>query len=369
MPASLSSAAPAVSQRLVVESIGSASPALAGVLADQLGVAPDRVATALYRAPAILMDALPARQAQELANVLKQAGLAVRVESSAAPRPEPGAAYDIAIYVEDLADLPPCCERLSSFLGCTPVTALSMLLAPPGVVLGNVSLATRDALTRQLEGLAVQMVSSPRDGATYRLLIEREPGPMRDRLLQDLKHMDLPVSRDQELLLDHQQAQQLWRRHQAAGGIRLLNCTFLRYDLNLTQITSASRTEQLPELAGLPTELIEAVIANLPVVVEEGISHCALTERMQAWKEAGMPVEVSLASLRCCRLTIPVGSPLEPALPLLQQAGLLAADSGSPPLPWHSPILQGELLPRWLQAGLEQLDIPVIWEELPHESQ
>lgn len=369
MAASVVSAATSTSQRLVVESIGSASPSLAGVLADQLGVAPDRVATALYRAPAILMDALPLNQAQQLANILRQAGLVIRVESSAAPRPEPGATYDIAVYIEDPTDVPDCCERLSGFLGCTAVTALNMLLAPPGVVLGNVSLATRDALARQLKGLAVQVVSSPRDKATYQLLIEREPGPMLDRLLQDLKQMGLAANNNHTLFLDHQQASQLWRRHQAAGGLRLLDCTFLRYELSLTQITPASRTEQLPELAGLPAELVDTVIANLPVVVEEGISHGALTDRLRAWQSAGMPVEVSLSSLRRCHLTIPAGSFLEPALPLLQQAGLLAADSGSPALPWHSPILQGELLPRWLQAGLEQLDIPAIWEELPHEPQ
>lgn len=367
MSASSSPAAYPADRRVVVESIGSARPALAGVLAHQLGVAPERVANALYRAPAILLDALSAHQAEGLASILQQAGLVVRIEDAAAPRPQAEAVYDIALYIEDIADLPACCERLGGFLGCPPAAALTLLLAPPGVILGNVSLATSDALIRLLDGLAVQVISSLRSQAVYRLLINREPGPMLDRLLQDVKHIALPVSDGQPTLLDQLQAQQLWRRHQAAGGIQLMDCAFLRYDLSLTRVTEASRTDQLPALAGLPAALIDSVVANLPIVVEEGVSHTALPERLQAWQEAAMPVAVSVASLRRCRLLIPGGSQLEPALPLLLQAGLLPPDSGVPTLPWHSPVLQGELLPRWLQAGLEQLQIPVICEELNHE--
>ena len=369
MSVSSSTAVAPADRRIVVESIGSAQPALAGVLAEQLGVAPDRIANAFYRAPAILFDALPANQADGLANILKQAGLAVRVEASAAPRLEAEAVYDIAIYVEDVTALPACCERLNTFLGHDPATALKLLLAPTGVVLGNVSLATCEALVKQFQDLPVQVMSSERSQATYQLFIEREAGPLLDRLQEDLKQMGLPTQAGQTPLLDQQSAQQLWRRHQAGGGIRLFDCSFLRYDLSLTQTTASSRNEQLPLLAGLPRELIDTVLANLPIVVEEGVCHAMLPQRLQAWQDADMPVQVSLASLRRCRVVIPSGNHLEPALPLLKQAGLLAVESSLPQLPWQSPVLLGELLPRWLQAGLEQLQITTTWEELNHEPQ
>lgn len=344
----LSPTALAPSQRVVVESIGSARPALAGLLASQLGLPANQVANALYKAPSVLLEALPQEQACGLANILQQAGLSVRVEPNNVPRPAAAATFDIALYVSDVADLPACCERLAGFLGCLPVAVLE----------------------QQLEGLAAELVCSRRDQARYQLLIERDPGPSLDSLLHDLRQLGLtpdPHTGQPQGTLDHTSAQQLWRRHQAGGGLRLLDTAFLRYDLSLEAVDAGSQTDRLPELAGLPAELIDCVLENLPVVVEEGVAHNALQDRLQRWQAAGMPVRPQVASLRRCRLRIPAGSQLAPALGLLQQSGLLPPDSPVPRLPWQSPVLHGELLPRWLQQGLEQLDIPIEWQELDHE--
>ncbi|MEB3734251.1 hypothetical protein ULF88_09440 [Halopseudomonas pachastrellae] len=222
----------------------------------------------------------------------------------------------------------------------------------------------------KLEGLAAELVCSRRDQARYQLLIERAPGPSLDSLLHDLRQLGLtpdPHTGQPQGTLDHTSAQQLWRRHQAGGGLRLLDTAFLRYDLSLEAVDAGSQTDRLPELAGLPAELIDCVLENLPVVVEEGVAHSALQDRLQRWQAAGMPVRPHVASLRRCRLCVPADSQLAPALGLLQQSGLLPPDSPVPRLPWQSPVLHGELLPRWLQQGLEQLDIPIEWQELDHE--
>ena len=365
-----SSTALAPSQRVVVESIGSARPALAGLLASQLGLPANQVANALYKAPSVLLEALPQEQACGLANILQQAGLSVRVEPNNVPRPAAAATFDIALYVSDVTDLPACCERLARFLGCLPAAVLGLLSSPPGVIIGDVSAATCAALEQQLEGLAAELVCSRRDQARYQLLIERDPGPSLDSLLHDLRQLGLtpdPHTGQPQGTLDHTSAQQLWRRHQAGGGLRLLDTAFLRYDLSLEAVDAGSQTDRLPELAGLPAELIDCVLQNLPVVVEEGVAHSALQDRLQRWQAAGMPVRPHVASLRRCRLRVPAGSQLAPALGLLQQSGLLPPDSPVPRLPWQSPVLHGELLPRWLQQGLEQLDIPIEWQELDHE--
>ncbi|WP_425221324.1 hypothetical protein [Pseudomonas sp.] len=358
------------SQRVVVESIGSARPALAGLLASQLGLPANQVANALYKAPSVLLEALPQEQACGLASILQQAGLAVRVEPNSVPRPAAAATFDIALYVTGVADLPACCERLARFLGCLPAAVLGLLSSPPGVIIGDVSAATCAALQQQLADLSVELVCSRRDEARYQLLIERAPGPQLDSLLHDLRQLGIaldPANDQPQGTLNHTNAQQLWRRHQAGGGLRLLDTAFLRYDLSLEAVDANSQTERLPELAGLPAALIDCVLENLPVVVEEGVAHPALPARLQAWQAAGMPVRPQVASLRRCRLRVPAGSRLGPALSLLQQSGLLPPYSALPRLPWQSPVLHGELLPRWLQHSFEQLDIPVEWQELDHE--
>ncbi|MEH6565903.1 MAG: hypothetical protein V7756_11310 [Halopseudomonas sp.] len=359
----------AAGQRLVVESVGSAQPGLAGLLARQLGLPASRVANALYRAPSVLLDDLQPTQAQGLASILQQAGLQIRVEPSDLPGPQAGKPLDIALYVRDITQLPTCCERLAHFLGCRPEAALQMLLTPPGVVLGDVSEATAHALQKLLADLDVAVCCSTRALARYRLLINRAPGAGLDSLLHDLRSQGIGYDPDScEVLdtLDTKQALYLWRRHQSAGGIRLLDLTFMRYDLSLTSVSAASDTSQLPRLAGLPAELIDCVLDNLPVVVEEGVSAQDLEARLDAWSTAGMPVQAQPVTLRQCRLLLPRGSNALAALPLLQQAGLLEPGHMQLPLPWRSAVVYGELMPRWLQQALEQLGIEHEWEEHEH---
>ncbi|MEH6491988.1 hypothetical protein [Halopseudomonas sp.] len=357
-------------QRVVIESVGSAQPGLAGLLARQLGLPANRVANALYRAPSVLLEDLPPAQAQGLANILQQAGLHIRVEPSNTPAPQAGKTLDIALYVRDISQLPACCQRLAHFLGCRPEAALNMLLTPPGVVLGDVSEATAHALRHHLSDLDVELICSTRVLARYQLLINRAPGPSLDSLLHDLRQQQIRYDPDScEVLdaIDTHQALYLWRRHQSAGGIRLLDLTFMRYDLSLNAVQPDSDTSQLPKLAGLPAELIECVITNLPVVVEEGIAAQDLDSRLQAWRCARLPVQAVPVTLRQSRLALSAGSTAtDAALPLLAQAGLVEPGQTHLSLPWRSPVIYGELMPRWLQQALEQLGIEHRWEEVDH---
>jgi len=357
----------ATGQRVVVESVGSAQPGLAGLLARQLGLPASRVANALYRAPSVLLEDLPPAQAQGMASILEQAGLRIRVESSLLPSPQPGGALDIALYVRVIEQLPECCQRLARFLGCRPEAALNMLLTPPGVVLGDVSEATAQALQSQLADLDVELTCSSRALARYQLLINRTHGPGLDALLHDLRQHNIRYDADTvevQEAIDTRQALYLWRRHQAAGGIRLLDLTFMRYDLSLQSVSVDSDNSQLPKLAGLPAELIDCVLANLPVVVEEGIPASGLDTRLKAWREAGMTVQAVPVTLRQTRLLLPGGSKTDAALPLLLQAGLADPQDSRLPSPWRSPVVYGELMPRWLQQALEQLGIEHSWEEM-----
>ncbi len=359
---------PEADQRLVIESIGSASPGLAGVLANQLGLPTAHVAKALYKAPAVLLDKLPLPQAKGLADILEQAGLQIRVETTGQPLPGNASRLDLAVYLHDPACLASCCNRLSRFLGCSPLAVRNMLMAPPGVVLGDVSPATADALRSLLADLPVELLRSDRQHARYRLVINRQRGSTLNSLLGDLHRQGIEADAFDGTFhaeLDYQQGQYLWRRHQSAGGLHMLDTAFMRYDLTLEQVGSHSDVNQLPTLAGLPPELVPCVLENLPVVVEQGISAQTLDARLAAWSKAGMPVTTQVISLRCCEMII--DSCPQPGLcqQLLRDLGLLAADEDLK-LPWQSPLLFGELLPRCLQDALEALNADVHFEDSPH---
>ncbi|GGC94891.1 hypothetical protein [Halopseudomonas salina] len=357
---------PAAEQRLIVESIGSASPGLAGVLASQLGMPASQVASALYKAPAILLDKLPMPHAQGLAEILSQAGLGIRIEPSQSPVPTAADSLDIALYLREPACLATCCERLSRFLGCPAAAIQNMLLAPPSVILGDVSQATADALQQLLDGLPVELICSARKQARYALFISRQRGTALSSLLGDLQRMGINADATGTLdgaELDYQQGQYLWRRHQSAGGLRLVDKAFMRFDLNLEQISSDSCLEQLPALAGFPADLVPCVIENLPIVVEEGVPAHSLQHRLAAWSAAGMTVRPQLASLRCCRLIVESCPQPERCRELLQTGGLIEHAGQLATLPWISDMLFGELLPRWLQSGLDALEAEYRFEE------
>lgn len=359
---------PEADQRLVIESIGSASPGLAGVLASQLGLPTAHVAKALYKAPAVLLDKLPLPQARGLADILEQAGLQIRVETTGQPLPASTSRLDLAVYLLDPACLASCCDRLSRFLGCSPLAVRNMLMAPPGVVLGDVSQATADALQSLLDDLPVEVLRSDRQQARYRLVIDRQRGTALNSLLGDLHRLGIdsaPLDGTYQAELDYQQGQYLWRRHQSAGGLHMLDTAFMRYDLTLEQVGPDSHIEQLPALAGLPPELVPCVLENLPVVVEQGISAPALEARLAAWNNAGMPVTTQAISLRCCEVLIDSCPQPGACQQLLRELGLLAADEDLQ-LPWRSPMLFGELLPRCVQDALEALDADHRFEDSPH---
>lgn len=355
-------------QRLVIESIGSASPGLAGVLASQLGLPTAQVAKALYKAPAVLLDKLPMPQARGLADILEQAGLHIRVETSGQPLPENTHRLDLAVYLQDPACLGSCCERLSRFLGCSPHALRNMLMAPPGVILGDVSQATADALQSLLDDLPVEVLHSDRQQARYRLIIDRQRGTALNSLLGDLQRLGIDSATQGDLYhaeLDYQQGQYLWRRHQSAGGLLMLDTSFMRYDLTLEQVGPQSDIDQLPELAGLPPELVACVVENLPVVVEQGVSAQTLDARLAAWNAAGMPVTPQAISLRRCELIIDSCPQPGTCQQLLRDLGLLAADE-TLKMPWHSPVLFGELLPRCVQEALETLEADFYIEDNAH---
>lgn len=289
-------------RRLDVLSVGSAPPGMVKALTTSLGLSGEAVASVLYRAPATLVSGLGEDVARELERLLAQSGLRVANRPDDAPSPPPPPCLDLAIHVTDPAVLTTLVERLSAFLGAPPNEVLAMLYAPPGLVLGEVSPATVEALEARLEGLPVEVVTSERGAARYDLFCDPAEATLRATLRRELCALGLtPVDDDGALLatgLDHRSGEPLWRRYGARAAVRLLDRAFARCDLWLRACEEGARADALARLSGMPAEVAELVLEQPPLVIEQGVRLDRLPERLRAYRDAGFVIEGQLVTFQ-----------------------------------------------------------------------
>ncbi|MEE4301439.1 MAG: hypothetical protein V2J24_18520, partial [Pseudomonadales bacterium] len=175
-------------RRIVVESIGSAGPAAAAAVAKGLGIPVARAVACLYRAPAVLADEVPTGAADEMVRLLERIGFSARAEPLDAPPPRPTELLDVALHVVDVGALHAAAEVLGAFTASDPGTALEMILAPPGLVLGAVSAATVEALRERLPD-GVELVAARPEASRYHVFLLDGPPVLRERLMPDLARL------------------------------------------------------------------------------------------------------------------------------------------------------------------------------------
>ena len=230
-------------KRLIIQSIGTASPANAASIAIGLGVPVPSVLKALYQAPTVLVDGLTADMAEQMVGLLTDLGCIVEIESQSSPPPEPAPLFDVAVYVKEAARYGQIVTNLSKFLGCDETKAAQLLATPPGMVLGEVSRATVDALAAQL-GAGADLVASDPDSACYDLFLGDCDATQRARLMADLKRRGhTPVAESGLILteLDRPTADAIWSAHSRQPALRVVNRDFLRFDVVLLGGATARR--------------------------------------------------------------------------------------------------------------------------------
>ncbi|MEQ8605220.1 MAG: hypothetical protein RIB45_18050 [Marivibrio sp.] len=350
-------------RRLVVDSIGTADAVAVASVARGLRVAPERVAAALYRAPAVLADGLSADIATRMASLLAEIGLSVRIDDADSPRPEAQALMDVAIHMRDARRLPSVAALVGRFIGASHAQALAQLTAPPGLVLGRVSRATADALARRLAEEPAEVVAAPLSDARYDLIDDGLPAARREAVRREAGASAAPAEAFPVLAadLDAARADQLWRRHRRAE-LRALDRRFARYDLVLTApaATAAGRT-LLIERAGVPAEILETVFAALPITLVEGLGPEEAAEEAALYRAAGLEAAARLVTFQRLHLRIDAGQDADRAMRALKGLGL-SAETGDPRPPYRTPALS-ELEARFARAVLEEAGVAVRYEE------
>ncbi|GAB6042285.1 hypothetical protein [Endothiovibrio diazotrophicus] len=350
--------------RLAIYSIGDASAALIPTLRRISSLPPAQLASLLYRAPSILADGLEREVAEAMAGLLRRTGVVVEPLHCEAPF-EPGeGAFDLALSVRDPARLGEVAALVSELLGCSLEEGRKLVCASPALLMGAVSAATVEALSRRFSALGVEVdVSRPQE-ALYDLFIGEAPPAMRAGVARVLTDGGVAEVADEGALiaagLDWSTARRVWPPLQRiAVPLRLLSHDFQRFDVSLDRVEgSEALYAYLAEVIGMPREVAEQAPSRLPLVLLRGVARGVAMEAVAQLTGLGAEASVHLLAFRRFALELPATRDSKVVARLLRTVGGLSpevAAAGAAGGRVRGSF--GEAQALWLQAELRRAGV------------
>lgn len=351
-------------KRLLIRSIGAASPQDAAQVALGLGVTVPAMLRAFYQAPSTLADELPEPTAVAIAEVLSSLGCEVEVVDQDGPPPAPGPLLDVAVRVLDESRFELIVAAAAAFLGCPDEDTRRLLLASPPVLIGQVSPATVEALRRRL-GAGAEVITSDPAAARYDLLLGDCPAPVRARLLTDLRARGIDSSPTGPWLvrdLTKQQADSIWDAHRRVPTLRLANQDFYRFEVVLDGGHPDDAAITALASAGIPADVVPRLFDALPIIVAEELPVPEAKRLLAALAAAGLEAHAALTTFLQLSVHITDWSSPPPA-----RAALVAVGISDPPTappfavgPWPeltARLVRGMLLRAGAEADLADPDL------------
>lgn len=319
------------SYRLTVVSIGTATATAAKVIASGLNAPVEKVAEKLYRAPSVLAENLTQEMGQQLATLIQNMGIEIKIESNDLPPPLPSELFDISIQIADIQYLPQIVEQLSPFLGVDEASVVSLLITPPAIILGSVSTATLSSLNNRLNFPGVTIVSSRPISAKYDLISAPLTMHQSQQLNRFLQRLQLSLRNNENLCLtnlDYSTAQSIWKHFGHNLPLKIINQEFYRYDLLLNSLpppTEKAAQKYLQETIGISPDDYPSVQPHLPLVIKESMSHIDANTQEAEFAMNGLDIEKVNITFQRLRIQIHEAKDIASVNSLLQQLGLMDA--------------------------------------------
>jgi hypothetical protein len=233
--------------RITVTAASPAAPLAIPFIAGKLGIEPARVAAQLASLPAVLAEALPDREARDLATMLSLIGLPVRLDPALSDRPVAAEAVDMAIHLAEGADRTAAVAALARVLGGAADPAA--LDRASGLVLTGLAAAEQARIGRALTAAGgLRVTVSARSSAVYDLFAPRSP-----RLCAEISRLGLGRCRLSGALAGALNLTTARRLLALAGPAAvLIDRAFQRHDLWLQAAPGLSRAELLAFLETRP---------------------------------------------------------------------------------------------------------------------
>lgn len=350
---------------VTVLSIGTASLRTAAAVAQGLGVPVEVAVRAIYRAPATLVSDVDPALARRLCAVLSEAGLVVATVPAGTPA-EPTPLVDVAAHFTDPLAVSQTAAVLHRLTGIGEAAALTMLLTPPGVVLGSVSAATVAALRAALPP-GVELATSVTGDALYQLLLGDSAAIVERGLMEELAAHGITPLAPRGIIaanVDHKAAQAIWQRFSRTGALQMINQDFLRFAvvIDAPGAWTPDQAALLETRAGIPAAALAALAGAGAVSLEDGLALADATEALAAYAAAGLDARAELTTFRHFHLEIEAATDRAALVAQLAAQGLA--------VPARLPAVTPEALPesraRLVRALLEAVGAQVYLVDASH---
>ncbi len=340
---------------VIVESVGTANPVVSKLLSESLEIPVEMVTKAIYTAPAILFHKVEGALAKQANDLLTQLGLKVSIKDESEALPAVSQLVDVGVYINDPSNLPLVCKQLSEFLGCEIKDALALLMNESSIVIGNISMATAEALSQRLD--AEVMVCLP-DKDLYTIEIETDDRIFNSQFVEFLKSLQLNtkdvISVKYIDNVNYDASQKIWNRFQSSKKVKVINQSFQRFEVILEKVntTNPNYKKVLIEEVGMPETIIDEVLENLPVQLHESVIHANLYDMNEKYLAAGLECAIVPAYKGNYHLSIQHISDLEKVTAILSDY----FDKQSLPKKigkWDAPKSLNNLIGRYVLMQLE----------------
>ena len=352
--------------KIIIESPGAAGAAILKPLEFLSQLRGEKLASLVFRAPSELIRDLPQGKAQELAKILTDAGLEVRVakndEKFIAGKKE----FEAAMAVKETENMDAIIDQVAALLGIDAKRAQSMVFASPAVLMGEVSENTIKALKKRFEPLGAQIDASRIDEAVYDVFTDNCPASHMAKIKQALFHCGIAALEQgkndaaKPLLaqgLNRKQAKALWERiGKTALPVKVVNRDFQRFDLVLENAPgNKNMIDYLVASTGMPEKIAPKVVKNAPVVLWQNITFGQMTKHMEAIANAGGSASGNLLAFKAFALEImEVNDPAAAVLHLENIGGLEKAKALKTARAGKSAGPFAATRCRWLKMELER---------------
>jgi hypothetical protein len=348
------------SYHVVIDSIGSASPAAAKIISDSIGIPMEAMCKLFYNTPAVMFTDIEEQFATETVKLLKQLGLQASLLDGEEPLPPKPQMVDIGIYIHEASLLPLVCEQVAAFVGCNKKEALHLLVQEPCVILGNVSETTAEAFQ---ERVAAEVFTSIPMEDKYTIIVDTEDALMLKQLQGAFDYAKLNVDLSTTKYvdgLDYRTSHDLWRKYQGANIIKLRNECLERFEvvLETVDLGNESFRSALTEMVGIPAEVIDQVLENLPVQLDASVHSSNLAQLMAKYKEAGLECSSAKVPISQFNVKLTAIDDLEKTNVLL---GQFFAKKTLPTKveEWTTPSTTGGIMTRFICEQLEAIGCEV----------
>lgn len=337
---------------VIINSIGTAKPIASKILSDAFEIPQELITKLIYGAPSVLLHKVDEKLADKATKTLSQLGLEVSVQDASVSVSTNNASYEISVYIEDIEALPTVTRQVSDFLGCSLKEAFHLLAEPSGIVIGGVSKATVDAFSKRVDA---RVVASQITNDTYTITIQPDEDILVQQISKELKTKEYPF-----VNISYTDSQRIWRKYGTSNKITICNESHLRYELLLEKVNPSNPRykETLTTTIGMPEEIIDTVLANLPVQLEEGITIQETIALIETYKMAG---------LQCSCRPLPTTDTqvnINPIVNLEATQNLLSQFIAEDQLPskegqsWTSPYIK-KLIARYIESKLTEIQTPL----------